>query len=294
MHKCNEEYWYTQWHLDEYLHRKLFVKNVKQIIKTTENEVSIYADTDSLFVSFKPAMTHCDWKNQIFSNVESLLKPHIILYKSVKPNVSSSCLLLTDNISEFIDFLKGNSGITIIVDGNYVKNYSFRKMVSELGIEDKIKWNWSSELDFIQGVDYYRFGGYFKSKLDLYADGFGVANKEDFELERISESIINIAKKKYIQHIVYEDGIPYDRMAYIYPKGVELVRSSTPLFARDKIVDIVKYLFQHPDSFNIRELLNLVKNLRKEFDLCVPDRIDEIAMQSSCSNYEEKVIDDKE
>jgi hypothetical protein len=294
MHKCNEEYWYTQWHLDEYLHRKLFVKNVKQIIKTTENEVSIYADTDSLFVSFKPAMTHCDWKNQIFSNVESLLKPHIILYKSVKPNVSSSCLLLTDNISEFIDFLKGNSGITIIVDGNYVKNYSFRKMVSELGIEDKIKWNWSSELDFIQGVDYYRFGGYFKSKLDLYADGFGVANKEDFELERISESIINIAKKKYIQHIVYEDGIPYDRMAYIYPKGVELVRSSTPLFARDKIVDIVKYLFQHPDSFNIRELLNLVKNLRKEFDLCVPDRIDEIAMQSSCSNYEEKVIDDKD
>ena len=37
----------------------------------------------------------------------------------------------------------------------------------------------------------------------------------------------------------------------------------------------------------------MVKNLKKEFDLCVPDRIDEISMQSSCSNYNEKVLDDK-
>jgi len=40
--------------------------------------------------------------------------------------------------------------------------------------------------------------------------------------------------------------------------------------------------------------LKLVKNLKKEFDLCVPDRIDEISMQSSCSNYEEKVLNDKD
>ena len=33
--------------------------------------------------------------------------------------------------------------------------------------------------------------------------------------------------------------------------------------------------------------------LRKEFDLCVPDKIDDISMQSSCSNYEDKVINDK-
>jgi hypothetical protein len=93
---------------------------------------------------------------------------------------------------------------------------------------------------------------------------------------------------------VYEDGIPFERLTYIFPKGVELVRSSTPLFARDKIVGIVKYLFEHPDTFNIKELLKLVKNLKKEFDLCVPDRIDEISMQSSCSKYEEKVLNDKE
>lgn len=213
MHKVNEDYWYNQWHLDTELHEKMNLKNVTPIQKG--EEVSIYADTDSLFVSFKPAMNHCEWRHA---------------YKS--------------------------------------------------------------ELDFIHELDKQRYAGYFKKCLDEFADKFGVENKQDFELERISESIINIAKKKYIQHIVYEDGIPYDRLTYMYPKGVELVRSSTPQFARDKIVAIVKYLFENPDTFNIRELLKLVKNLKKEFDLCVPDRIDEICMQSSVSKYEEKILDD--
>lgn len=159
---------------------------------------------------------------------------------------------------------------------------------------DHCEWKhaYSTELEFIHELDKQRYAGYFKKCLEEHADEYGVDNKQDFELERISESIINIAKKKYIQHIVFEDGIPYDRLTYMYPKGVELVRSSTPLFARDKIVGIVKYLFSNPDTFNIRELLKLVKNLKKEFDLCVPDRIDEICMQSSVNKYEEKVLQD--
>ncbi len=215
MDKVNEDYWYNQWHLDTELHQAMNLKNVTPIPRT--EEVSIYADTDSLFVSFKPAIDHCEWRHQ-----------------------------------------------------------------------------YSSELDFIHALDKHRYAGYFKKCLDEHAETYGVENKQDFELERISESIISIAKKKYIQHIVYEDGIPYDRLTYMFPKGVELVRSSTPLFARDKIVGIVKYLFEHPDTFNIKELLKLVKNLKKEFDLCVPDKIDDICMQSSCSKYEDKVLSDKD
>jgi hypothetical protein len=163
-------------------------------------------------------------------------------------------------------------------------------MMEEGVFTSPIKWNWSNETDFIQGMDFFRYAGYFKKCLEEYAQSFGVENKEDFELERISESIINIAKKKYIQHILFEDGISYERMNYIYPKGVELVRSSTPAFARDKIVGIVKYLFSHPDTFNIKDLLKLVKNLRREFELA---DIDDISMQSSCSNYDVKVLNDK-
>jgi len=155
----------------------------------------------------------------------------------------------------------------------------------------KVIPNFSAELDFIHGIDKYRIAGFFIKHLDEYAASFGVDNIEDFELERISESIIQIAKKKYISHVSFEDGINYERLSYFYPKGVELVRSSTPLFARERIMDIVKYLFENPDTFNIKELLKRVKELRREFELA---DIDDISMQSSCSNYEEKVIEDKE
>jgi hypothetical protein len=254
------------------------------------NDILIH---NSLFVSFKPAMDHCEWRNLVFDNLDKVTQNFVVLqaHGNEFKIDNDKCLGVFNSIDKLKVFLDFSDVNLVIIDGNYIKNRDMKN----LNLSDrKVFWNWSNELDFIHGIDYFRYAGYFKQKLEDHAARYGVENKEDFELERISESIINIAKKKYIQHIVYEDGIPFDRLTYLYPKGVELVRSSTPAFARDKIVDVVKYLFSHPDTFNIKELLKLVKNLRKEFDLCVPDRIDEIAMQSSCSNYEEKVLNDKE
>lgn len=287
----NERYWYNMWHNDFELHNKVSIRNVIEIKKT--NETSIYADTDSLFVSFKPAMDHCEWRNIIFNNLNKINKKHLILKGLEDINTENNfCIGIFSDLSEInLDLL--NEIDMFVVDGKWMKNRDFEKFTKDNNLESKLKWNWANELDFIQGLDYYRYAGYFKKCLEEYAESYGVKNKEDFELERISESVIYVAKKKYIQHIVYEDGIPYDRLSYIYPKGVELVRRSTPLFARDKIVNIIKYLFSNPDTFNIRELLKLVKNLKKEFDLCVPNMIDDISMQSSCSSYEEKVIEDK-
>lgn len=146
-------------------------------------------------------------------------------------------------------------------------------------------------LEFIHKCDEFKTAQFFRDELDKHAKSYGVENVEDFELEKISESIINIAKKKYIQHIVWEDGIDYERLSYFQPKGVELVRSSTPLFAREKIPKVIKYLFSKPDTFNIKELLKIIKDMRKEFELA---DVDSISMQSSCNKYNEKVLDDKE
>lgn len=46
MERCNNDYWYNQWHLDTELHKKMNLKNVRPIPQTTP--VSIYADTDSV------------------------------------------------------------------------------------------------------------------------------------------------------------------------------------------------------------------------------------------------------
>ena len=292
MNAVNEKYWYEQWHLDYELHSKLGIKNVTPISKKDGEEVSIYADTDSLFVSFEPAIQHCEWRNLILSQIDSISKSFIFLEKRQETKISNSnCLGHFRSVDDLKEFLTDNKPELIIVDGFFTKDRSFTsKDVQDLIKDIEVQWNWDNELDLIHGMDAFRYGGYFKKCLEEYAGSYGVKNREDFELERVSESIINLAKKKYIQHIVYEDGIPYDRLTYIFPKGVELVRSSTPAFAREKIVEIVKYLFAHPDDFNIRDLLKLVKNLRKEFELA---DIDDISMQSSCSNYDNKVLEDK-
>ena len=289
MDKVNEDYWYNQWHNDHELHFKLGVKNVTKITK--EEPVSIYADTDSLFVSFKPAIDHCEWKNLIFNKdyINSIDKKYIILTNDEFRTSHTNCVGIATDLEKLKELIKEDYDL-LLFDGNFVKERGLNKMIESGVFTNEIRWNWSNEQDFIHGVDHFRYGGYFKKCLEDYADSFGVENKEDFELERISESIINIAKKKYICHITYEDGIPFERLNYLYPKGVELVRSSTPAFAREKIVNIVKYLFTHPDTFNIKDLLKLVKQLRKEFELA---EIDDIAMQSSCSNYDIKVINDK-
>ena len=245
---------------------------------------------NSLFVSFKPIINHCDWKNQLFNKkyIDSITNRFVILTNK-KIKVSNPNLV---SIVESVDDLLGltDSYDILIIDGVFVKNYKLNDFIGSDNFKAELKYNWCSEMDFIQGVDFIRYGDYFKECLEDYANSYGVENKEDFELERISESMINIAKKKYICHIIHEDGFDYDRLNYIYPKGVELIRSSTPLFAREKIVDIVKYLFSNPETFNSKELLKLIKALRKEFEL---SDIDSICMQSSCSNYETKVIDDK-
>jgi len=288
MDKVNEDYWYDQWHLDHELHFKLGIKEVTQINKN--EPVSIYADTDSLFVSFKPAIDHCVWKNLLFNNdyLNSLDSKFIILTNDETKTSNPNCVGVAHKLSELEELIKSDYDL-LLIDGNYVKDRGLNKMINNGVFTSEIRWNWNSEQDFIQGTDHFRYGGYFKKCLEDYAESFGVENKEDFELERISESMINIAKKKYICHITYEDGIPYERLNYIYPKGVELVRSSTPAFAREKIVHIVKYLFSHPDTFNIKDLLKLVKGLRKEFELA---DIDDICMQSSVSKYEIKVLED--
>jgi len=289
MDKVNEDYWYEQWQDDHELHFKLGIKDVSKISK--DEPVSIYADTDSLFVSFKPAMDHCVWKNLIFNSdyLESINQKFIILcpYELKVDNVN--CVGIAKDTYE-LEKLITNDHSLLLFDGLFVKDRGLNKMIDSGVFTSEIRWNWNTEQDFIQGLDFFRYAQYFKDCLENYANSFGVENKEDFELERISESMINIAKKKYICHITYEDGIPFERLSYLYPKGVELVRSSTPAFAREKIVGIVKYLFSHPDTFNIKDLLKLVKNLRKEFELA---DVDDISMQSSCSNYDIKVLNDK-
>tara|TARA_R110000772_G_scaffold81439_2_gene173251 strand:+ start:31882 stop:33111 length:1230 start_codon:yes stop_codon:yes gene_type:complete len=296
----NEDYWYNKWHLDTELHKQMFIKDVNEIPVGTV--VSVYGDTDSIFVGFEPAIKSCQWKNNIFNEGWLNRCPHpykIITDKELNIDIDNDNYkgtiifddhdMLVDNnvIEELPDDFK-----ILVISGNLLKNYRLNDLLKDY--TGKVVYNWGHEIDFIHGLDKFRIAKYYEDKLTEHANSYGVENLEDFELEKISESIINLEKKKYIQHITWEDGIDHERFSYIQPKGVELVRSSTPMFARDKemgIYRIVNYLFAHPDDFTVKELMSIIKEMRREFELA---DVDDISAQSSCNKYNEKVIHDKE
>ena len=142
---------------------------------------------------------------------------------------------------------------------------------------------------FILHVDAIYVKPLFNKLLDEYAAQFGVKSLHDFELETISKSALFLAKKNYLSNIVYEDGAFYDDLSYYYPKGIEIVRSSTPPFVRKNVYRIINYLFKNVGNVNIYQVLKIVKELRKEFELA---NIEDISSTTSCTNYNLKVLDD--
>lgn len=273
-------------------------------VKDTEHQTFFGNDIlvhNSLFVTYGPAFKHCDWQSQLLNTeyLESLTSSFIVIYGIGQEPVefdNDNCMSkvsVNNNHKEDMELIYealSHNPELVIIDGKWIhtKDREFWERLDGRNV----LWNWSAELDFIIGFDKFKYAEYFRNMLDNHAAKYGIDNIQDFELEKVNDGIINIAKKKYIQNIVYEDGMLHDNVSYIFPKGVELVRSSTPAFARDKIVDIVKYLFRKPDTFNIQELLTLVKELRKNFDLSYPNKIDDICMQTSCNKYDEKILND--
>lgn len=158
-------------------------------------------------------------------------------------------------------------------------------------------------LEFIHIVSKYAVTPFFSKKLEEYADRYGVKNIQDFEMEQISKSIIFLDKKMYVKNVVWEDGSPLDtnpewgknglyleQESSIQSKGIDLVRSSTPVFARERVKEIIKYFFKNPETYSDRELLKMVRELKEQFKLA---KIEDISHSSSCNNYSRGVVNDE-
>jgi hypothetical protein len=165
--------------------------------------------------------------------------------------------------------------------------------LSYLPIMESVGYD-GNEIEFILHIDKVFVKHLFKGFLNEYAKPYNVSNTHDFELETINKSAIHLEKKHYINNVIWEDGIFYDDLSYFYPKGIEIVRSSTPSFVRGKdqrggIWDFIIYLFSNPGNLDIRNVLRLVKEQRKAFEMA---DIEDISMNTSCTNYDDKVVDD--
>ncbi|MFW6225930.1 MAG: DNA polymerase domain-containing protein, partial [bacterium] len=284
-----ENYFYNEWHLDTDIHKLLGMEYIG--IK------------DGKYASYSKNFKMLGWGH---STLESLLKnKNLPIEKLKKVDFKKDDI---DIIYEFNIFkvnevnpldnnptwaeeegrqkYMGNNQIVVYGDTDSL-------YITYLPIMKSLGFDLYNDVDFgkhfILHIDQVFVKGLMNKMLDKYANQFSVNSLHDFELETISKSALFLKKKHYLNNIVWEDGVHYDSLSYYYPKGIEIIRSSTPPFVRKNIYRVINYIFGDPEKININDILKIVKGLRKEFEMA---DIEDISMTTSCSNYNQKVLDD--
>lgn len=284
-----EDYFYNKWHLDKRIHEKLGVEyigvyNGKYAAYSMDFEMLGWQHNTIENLLKNKNITLSDLEKYEFehNDIKVLYQYNVFQFEEVKP--------LDENPiwGELEGRKKYEGKNQIVVYGDTDSLYiTFLPIMKSLGFDDINDDHYSKR--FILHIDQVFVKNLFTEFLDNYAKQFGVDNLQDFEIETISKSALFLKKKHYLNNIVWEDGVNYESLSYFYPKGIEIIRSSTPPFVRKNIYRVINYLFTNPSKININEVLKIVKGLRKEFEMA---DIEDISMTTSCSNYAQKVLDD--
>jgi hypothetical protein len=126
--------------------------------------------------------------------------------------------------------------------------------------------------------------------LAKYTIGFNAENYLDFELESFANSAIWLAKKKYVQNILWKDPKSYENLSYISSKGVEIVQSSTPEFSRIKLKELIKYIFSY-DELNMEDFVKLLRKIKTEFKV---SNIETLTNNYKINNYQKYILNDQD
>lgn len=175
--------------------------------------------------------------------------------------------------------IKKPIGIYIDTDSVYMQ---FQEVIDNCDWQGDIK-------TFILNLYQIRLKEYIERVLEKYAEKDNADNFLSFELESIARNAIWLAKKKYIQNLVWKDpNIHLDDLSSVKSKGFEIIQSSTPQFAREKLQEIMKFIFSQ-DLVKIDGLVSLLKKIKKEFKLA---NIDIISNSIRINNYQKYILSD--
>lgn len=145
--------------------------------------------------------------------------------------------------------------------------------------------------EFIQKLYKVFLADYLNKCFDKYAERYKTKNIQNFELEKITKSALWLAKKKYMYDTVWKDpGIDVEPGNEITAKGVEIVQSSSPLFARTTLKKLIGHIFEKVNDFNVVEFTKILKKYKQEFKL---QEIENVSLGSSINDYETYVLEDK-
>ena len=137
--------------------------------------------------------------------------------------------------------------------------------------------------------------GYMDAKFDEYAKKYHCKNNyEKFELEKISRTIIMLAKKNYMCDVEWIDsGARFEPLEHITYTGYDVVKGSTPDYCRQEMKNFVNFcmdILNNGRKPTLGEIVTKLKEIKKRFIMQNPN---DISKSTSISNYENFVFDDK-
>lgn len=151
-------------------------------------------------------------------------------------------------------------------------------------IDRKLKFVLDVNLDFLNEHNYKYIYDYFEKR--------NAKSIQNFELETVALAGIWLnVKKRYAQLILWKDGKFYDKDDLpLKVKGLEINKSSIPIYARAILSDVVRYMLEFSNEPNLVDLINMRVQQHKYQFFNAP--IDEICGTLKLSNYSKYIIDD--
>ena len=197
-----------------------------------------------------------------------------------------------------------------------IANYEIEKVTDEAAIytdTDSIYVQFGSAIKSIKGmpelneeeylnmcikIDEFRLAEYFNKCFDKYGTHFNTENRQNFELENLSIRGVWLKKKNYALQVSYEPNGEKkllrnieNKSEYEVFKGLEMIKSSYPIWARKHLETFTKLVLDKGYSLDIEaDLLPKLNDLKKEIKL---KSIDELAFNFNCRVYDKYVKSEK-
>jgi DNA polymerase elongation subunit (family B) len=196
------------------------------------------------------------------SNLNSYLKTNWInLAKKLYPDIKD------------VKPIKNDIVVLIDTDSNYI---CMDELIKSLGITFK---NDDEFQDWTLNLSTKFFEPFFEKILKIYADKFNVKQIIKFEKEKVIKQKFILAKKKYVDEVIWKKGDVY-RPAKIKSTGIEVVRTDTPFFFRDRIKQVIQEIF---DSHDRDKVIEKMKKIYIEFLKADPA---DISIPKGVSDYQ--------
>lgn len=200
------------------------------------------------------------------------------LAESVTSSGQITTMWIERQINEFMNNLMKTTDFDYVIAADTDSIYiNFEPLVKAVGLEDADP---EKVIDFLDTACKKKFEPFIeKSFQELQRIVNAPFQKMTMKREIIANKGVFSAKKMYILNVWDSEGVRY-KEPKLKMKGVQAVRSSTPMIVRDKIKDIYSIIMNKDE----KELQEYVAKFREEFDKL---SFTEVAFPRGCNNMEE-------